>query len=52
MKTKRKIIQVSVAPESDHYPELIYALCNDGTIWKLDIKYGDGWIEIENVPQD
>ena len=52
---KRKIIQITATPDTDDYYAQIYALCDDGTVWRKTINPSgeDGkWKPIENVPQD
>ena len=52
MTTTRKIIQIAIdpAPDCDSAP-VVYALCNDGTVWsRLDIP-GKKWSQMDDVPQ-
>jgi hypothetical protein len=42
----RRIIQVTVAQETDiHYPTVV-ALCDDGTIWATEI-WREKWVQVE-----
>lgn len=47
----RKIIQIAATPSTSDEHHMLYALCNDGTLW-----YGNGnvnkteWVPIEPVP--
>lgn len=34
-KLPSKIIQISVSPESGEHWGLVYALCEDGSLWKI-----------------
>ena len=51
----RKIIQISVSmtPETreSYYDELVVAVCNDGSAWRLNNK-GNAWEELPPIPQD
>lgn len=48
----RKIIQIcsNFVGESYVYPDSIYALCNDGTVWEL--VNGEKWKLLPEIPQD
>ncbi len=54
---KRKIIQIVVSESMayDHISEKIdrssrlIALCDDGTLW---LKKPNGWVELDEIPQD
>ena len=35
--TNRKIIQVAPVPTTTNSWEAVYALCHDGTLWRLEI---------------
>lgn len=53
--TKRKIIQISATPDvvvpGDFWEGgKVIALCNDGTVWCLEMT-SDKWIRLPNVPQ-
>ncbi|WP_192879473.1 hypothetical protein [Haemophilus haemolyticus] len=54
---KRKIIQIAVS-ESMAYDQIseevdcssrLIALCDDGTLW---VKKVNGWVELDEIPQD
>lgn len=47
-KPKRKIIQIAVSSCEDE-EDVIYALCNDGTVFA---HYGIKWNKLEPIPQD
>ncbi len=49
---KRKIIQIcsNFIGESYVYPDSIYALCNDGTVWELE--NSKKWRLLPEIPQD
>lgn len=51
----RKIIQISVSmsPETreSYYDELVVAVCDDGTAWRLNSK-GNAWEALPPIPQD
>jgi hypothetical protein len=55
----RKIVQIAVThapPEGDRFAERLFALCNDGSVWRYS--WGDRgtgpacWIRLGNIPQD
>jgi len=51
----RKIVQItsSAAVEDNNYSNILFALCDDGTVWKKETAGSyDSWEAIENVPQD
>ena len=44
---KRRVVQIAAATLNGRVP-VVYALCNDGTMWaKIDGK----WLRIEDVPE-
>jgi hypothetical protein len=50
---ERKVIQITAGPADDSV--LIYAVCNDDSIWKL-FRMGDGmsrpfWERLPDIPQ-
>ena len=52
---KRKIIQIAATPDTTDYYSELYALCDDGTVWRKTIRPSDEdtkWKHIEDVPQD
>lgn len=48
----RKIVQISSVIKGDEesgYSTILFALCDDGTIWE---KYGDEWDQVDHkIPQ-
>jgi hypothetical protein len=42
----RKIIQLTVAG-SDNYPDVLYALCDDGTVWQKSMLENIDWIRVD-----
>lgn len=58
---KRKPIQIAISGYKGENidKEMVYALCNDGSIWLLD-EYWDerelnsepSWIRVSDIPQD
>ena len=42
MTTKRKIVQIAATAESGAESDLLYALCNDGTLWWMTPQQ-QGW---------
>jgi hypothetical protein len=49
MASARKIIQVAI--DASGTPAVIYALCDDGTLWcRFDLE-GRQWLQVEDVPQ-
>jgi hypothetical protein len=55
--TKRKIVQIAVGIAVDGaegYFEKLYALCNDGSLWRLDgpaSGRGQSWNSVRKIPQ-
>lgn len=52
--TRRDIIQIAVSAGDNDNPDIIYALANDGTVWKRVIhtyKAANMWEVIEPIPQ-
>lgn len=52
----RKAIQVAVAVHegkgSHNYPDMLYALCDDGTIWYCScLATGEQWRRVSDIPQ-
>lgn len=54
MSASRKIIQIASASETaDRYAQ-IYALCDDGTVWRMVAREPESacaWAPLPNVPQ-
>lgn len=50
---KRKIIQICSSSLRDDFvsPDILYALCNDGTVWFMETN-DKGWIKVQDIPQD
>ena len=53
----RKVVQVAVSSENEEIPWNLFALCEDGTIWrKQQVKssvWGEGpWDCVGDIPQD
>lgn len=49
---KRRVIQIGVGTSGqggEQWP-VLFALCDDGTIWQRSSP--EGWHEIDDVPQD
>jgi len=51
----RKIIQIAIDPEDGEVPPVLYALCNDGTVWwtnpySLHCPCAE-WTRIKDIPQ-
>lgn len=47
---KRKVVQIVAAFDNECDREILYALADDGTMWRrLDWRE---WEEIKNIPQD
>lgn len=53
MNEKRKIIQIVVDQETEENYEVLFALCNDGTLWeRVGSDENDSiWTLLKNVPQ-
>ena len=47
----RRIVQIAVAPETDHSYYARVALCNDGTAWELFNVKDSEWIQLPEIPQ-
>ena len=50
LRTKRKVIQISESISDGTYRN-ITALCDDGTVWKLNYEK-DIWVKLPDIPQD
>lgn len=48
---KRKPVQLAVRPGNEDWNPVVYALCDDGTIWSLLDGVGGGWQELPDIPQ-
>jgi len=46
---KRKIIQIAPVYIAANNKVVVFALCNDGTVWHSDPK--GVWIEVIDIPQ-
>lgn len=49
---KRKIIQIAIAPETESTIAVLYALCDDGTLWALVDNNTSEWEAVKPIPQD
>lgn len=47
----RKVVQIAVEARSGSWLFTVYALCDDGTIWRFD-NSADKWWRVPNIPQD
>lgn len=49
---KRKIIQIAATclSTSTRSKKVLYALCDDGTVWQRDDNQGSNWVQIEEIP--
>lgn len=45
----RKIIQIAVAPGDI---DVIFALCNDSTVWEKGFNDAGQWLKVKDIPQD
>jgi hypothetical protein len=49
----RRIVQIAVDPAfTSDQTSIIYALCNDGSIWWREASDDDTWHQISAIPQD
>lgn len=52
---QRKIVQivvVPITPKSRYEVPMLYALCNDGTLWWINVRDGSSeWQLEESIPQ-
>ena len=50
---KRQVIQIAATATDDAAADMLYALCDDGTMWELYLGGNKGlqWKEIPDVPQ-
>jgi hypothetical protein len=48
---KRKVIQIVVLPVTESSYGLIFALCNDGTIWVANDREPIIWTEVDGPPK-
>lgn len=47
----RKIIQIIPIHTGDGYFTWMGALCDDGSIWKIDLsEYSSGWEKLPSIP--
>jgi hypothetical protein len=46
----RKAIQITVANDPNT-GDVLYALCDDGTIWALQVRFGQDWKIVRAIPQ-
>lgn len=46
----RKAIQIAVASGESGTPDILFALCDDGTMWRLPIKHDSwDWIQLPEI---
>jgi len=51
--THRKIVQFQISKSKPEEPGLMYALCDDGTLWwKIEGVTGDAWFQEPLIPLD
>jgi len=48
----RKIIQVTALPEGESNNPLLYALCEDGTVWCRRVNPGEPRHIVPEIPQE
>ncbi|GJM05038.1 MAG: hypothetical protein DHS20C09_10290 [marine bacterium B5-7] len=49
----RKIIQIAISPDNDNQQDFVYALCNDGTLWVINVSETQSeWVILSGIPQD
>jgi hypothetical protein len=49
----RRITQIAIDPTSeDNYSAVIYALCDDGSLWSLRDLPGKAWERLPGVPDE
>ena len=51
MSGTRKIIQIAIDPAPDCSIVVVYALCNDGTVWSRNDAPGREWSRMDDIPQ-
>jgi len=51
MTKTRKIIQIAIDPTQDCSSCVVYALCDDGTVWSRVDLPGKQWSRMNDVPQ-
>jgi len=49
---KREVIQIAVDSGAGVRSSTLFALCDDGTIWRQDLLPNKSWRRMEDVPQD
>lgn len=47
----RKIIQIAMSGPSADYARQVLALCDDGSVWSLDLDFQE-WSRVSDIPQD
>lgn len=51
----RKIIQIAAVYDLNDEMDVVYALCNDGTLWAIfpgsGMRTRNNWIELPKIPQ-
>lgn len=55
MNNKRKVIQIAATADPGATSDLLYALCDDGTLWWIEPQLRgdkDIWRKVRDVPQE
>lgn len=55
MNNKRKIVQIAATADPGATSDLLYALCDDGTLWWIEPQLRgdkDIWRKVRDVPQE
>lgn len=47
----RKIVQIAARAEGEATAAMLFALCDDGTLWAMWVD-GGGWKKVVSIPQD
>ena len=47
----RKVIQIAANSEGDTTDALVFALCDDGTMWGRQIVMDGVWVQLPPIPQ-
>ena len=49
--SERKIVQITVTTSQEN-DDCLYALCDDGTVWRLDVVAPMSWELLPRIPVD
>lgn len=49
--TERKIVQLSTHPETKLELGVMYALCDDGSVWRMFLDGEGRWQQLPSIPQ-